>query len=119
YVESDDRPKSSPDAWLKPADAMKALFADLPEAIDNTLVVAQRCAVMAPKRKPILPSLAGDRAGEAMMLRRDAHAGLEARLRRIVEVERGIAVAEAPADAPTQRLDDVTPEYLRARFPDY
>ncbi|KIF07751.1 hypothetical protein PL81_00175, partial [Streptomyces sp. RSD-27] len=73
----------------------------------------------APKRKPILPSLAGDRAGEAMMLRRDAHAGLEARLRRIVEVERGIAVAEAPADAPTQRLDDVTPEYLRARFPDY
>ena len=44
---------------------MTALFADLPEAIANTLVVAQRCAFAAPKRKPILPSLAGDPAAEA------------------------------------------------------
>ena len=53
------------------------LFADLPEAIANTLVVAQRCAVVAPKRKPILPSLAGDREGEATQLRDDARAGLD------------------------------------------
>ena len=133
YVESDDRPKSSPDAWLKPAAAMRELFADLPEAIDNTLLVAQRCAVAAPKRKPILPSLAGDREGEAMMLRRDAHAGLEARLRRIVEVERGVAVAEVPLGTATEgaaaapagpatpaaAVDDVPPDYLRSRFPDY
>ncbi|MFN3775010.1 DNA polymerase III subunit alpha [Sphingomonas parapaucimobilis] len=87
YVEMDDRPKSCPEAWLKPAEMMKQLFADLPEAIENTLVVAQRCAVMAPWRKPILPSLAGDREGEAAMLRRDATAGLEARLDRIAELE--------------------------------
>ncbi|MGE7205733.1 DNA polymerase III subunit alpha [Sphingomonas sp. NPDC019816] len=87
YVEMDDRPKSCPEAWLKPAETMKQLFADLPEAIDNTLVVAQRCAVMAPWRKPILPSLAGDREGEAAMLRRDATAGLNARLDRIAELE--------------------------------
>ena len=87
YVEMDDRPKSCPEAWLKPAEVMKQLFADLPEAIDNTLVVAQRCAVMAPWRKPILPSLAGDREGEAAMLRRDATAGLDARLDRIAELE--------------------------------
>ena len=80
YVESDDRPRTCPEAWLKPADAMTALFADLPEAIANTLVVAQRCAVTAPARKPILPSLAGDRDGESTLLRRDAAAGLEARL---------------------------------------
>ena len=92
YVESDDRPKSSPDAWMKPAGEMRALFADLPEAIENTLVVAQRCAVAAPKRKPILPSLAGDREGEAAMLRQDASAGLERRLERIE------ALGAAPAD---------------------
>ena len=68
---------------MKPADEMRRLFADLPEAIDNTLVVAQRCAVAAPARKPILPSLAGDRDGEAAMLRADAERGLEARLQRI------------------------------------
>ncbi|HEU4960772.1 MAG TPA: DNA polymerase III subunit alpha [Sphingomonas sp.] len=83
YIASDDRPKSSPDAWMKPAREMRELFADLPEAIANTLVVAQRCAVAAPKRKPILPSLAGDREGEAAKLREDARAGLEARLDKI------------------------------------
>ncbi len=86
YVASDDRPRSSPDAWMKPANEMKALFADLPEAIANTLVVAQRCAVMAPERKPILPSLAGDLEAEARQLRADAHAGLDARLDRIAEL---------------------------------
>lgn len=80
YVASDERQRSSPDAWMKPATEMKRLFDDLPEAIDNTLVVAQRCAYAAPKRKPILPSLAGDLEGEAAQLRDDARAGLEARL---------------------------------------
>ena len=45
------------EAWLKPAAAMEQLFADLPEAIANTAVIAQRCAVAAPKRRPILPRL--------------------------------------------------------------
>ncbi len=80
YVDSSERRRSSPDAWIKPADEMARLFADLPEAIANTVVVAQRCAVAAPRRKPILPSLAGDRDAEAAALRRDARAGLEARL---------------------------------------
>jgi DNA polymerase-3 subunit alpha len=82
YVASDERQHSSPDAWVKPATEMKRLFDDLPEAIANTLVVAQRCAFAAPKRKPILPSLAGDLEGEAAQLRDDARAGLEARLER-------------------------------------
>src|SRR3546814_1362069 len=62
---------------------MRRLFEDLPEALANTLVVAQRCAVMAPKRKPILPSLAGDREGEERQLRADAIAGLEKRLTKL------------------------------------
>ncbi|WP_188236968.1 DNA polymerase III subunit alpha [Sphingopyxis sp. LK2115] len=80
YVDSADRRSSNPEAWLKPAEAMEDAFSDLPEAIHNTLVIAQRCAFMAPKRKPILPSLAGDREGEAAQLKADAHAGLDARL---------------------------------------
>ena len=83
YIESDERKKSSPEAWLKTARDMEELFEDIPEALTNTLVVAQRCAVMAPKRKPILPSMAGDREAEAGQLRRDAAAGLDARLEKI------------------------------------
>ena len=77
YVESAERITSSPDAWLKDGKAMAELFTDLPEAIANTSVIAQRCAVAAPKRKPILPRLGEN---EDDQLRSDARAGLDARL---------------------------------------
>jgi DNA polymerase-3 subunit alpha len=78
YVESAERASSSPDAWLKDGSAMGELFADLPEALANTAVIAQRCAVAAPNRKPILPRLSDD---EDEQLRRDAQAGLAERLK--------------------------------------
>jgi DNA polymerase-3 subunit alpha len=80
HVDAAERPRSSQERWIKPAEVMAELFADLPEALANTLVVAQRCAFAPPKRKPILPSLAGDKAGEERMLVRDARAGLARRL---------------------------------------
>ena len=80
YVETAERRRSNPEHWLKPAAAMVAAFADLPEATANTLIVAQRCAYKAPAREPILPSLAGDPAAEAGALAELATAGLAARL---------------------------------------
>jgi len=79
-IARDDRTRSSPEAWIKPAETMRGLFADLPEAIDNSAVIARRCAVGAPQRKPILPSIAGDPEAEAAQLRDDAREGLAARL---------------------------------------
>jgi DNA polymerase-3 subunit alpha len=77
YIESVDRATSSPEAWLKDTSAMAELFIDLPEALANTAVIAQRCAVGAPKRKPILPRLSEH---EDEQLRSDAISGLEQRL---------------------------------------
>jgi DNA polymerase-3 subunit alpha len=131
YVESEDRPRSSPDAWMKPADAMIALFEDLPEAIANTLVVAQRCAVAAPKRKPILPSLAGDREGEAAMLRELSHEGLTARLKRIEELRAQQSPSRSPEgpgegvsegdwqEAYRKRLDFELDVIIQMGFPGY
>ena len=113
YVESEDRRVSSPEAWLKPAEAMEDAFSDLPEAIRNTLVVAQRCAFMAPKRKPILPSLAGDREGEAAQLARDAHAGLEARLALYPDL------SEEERNAYIARLDFEVGVITQMGFPGY
>ncbi|RNJ63135.1 MAG: DNA polymerase III subunit alpha [Porphyrobacter sp. IPPAS B-1204] len=79
-IDAEDRPRSNPQAFVKPAAMMEEAFADLPEATANTLVIAQRCAFAPPYRKPILPSLAGDLSGEARMLAEDSRAGLEARL---------------------------------------
>jgi len=74
-----NRRRLTAEHWLKPAEAMRTLFHDLPEACDNTLTVARRCAYMAEPRKPILPryaKLGGRSEGEA--LRDMAAAGLVA-----------------------------------------
>ena len=82
HIDAADRVRSAPQAWVKSAPMMAEIFADLPEALANTLVVAQRCAIAPPRRQPILPSLAGDQQGEARMLAEDARAGLIGRLKR-------------------------------------
>ena len=86
HIDAADRPRSSREAFVKSAPMMLEIFADLPEATANTLVIAQRCAFSPPKRQPILPSLAGDTQGEARMMAEDARAGLEARLAPYLEL---------------------------------
>ncbi|MEM8824563.1 MAG: DNA polymerase III subunit alpha, partial [Pseudomonadota bacterium] len=56
---------------------MAALFADLPEALENTVEIAKRCAFKAYGRDPILPKFADDEVAE---LRRQSEEGLRARL---------------------------------------
>ncbi|HEU0217243.1 MAG TPA: DNA polymerase III subunit alpha [Stellaceae bacterium] len=80
-VDDNDRARLTPDHYFRPAAEMRTLFADLPEACDNTLVIAQRCAFMPVPRKPILPPFpTPNGTDEESELRRAAHAGLEARL---------------------------------------
>jgi DNA polymerase-3 subunit alpha len=55
YVGEEDRRRVTAQHWFKPAKAMRELFADLPEACDQTLDIARRTAFMVKKRNPILP----------------------------------------------------------------
>ena len=77
-----ERRRVTPEHWFKPAAAMRALFADLPEACDNTLAIARRCAVMAEARTPLLPvsPKVGPGSTEAETLRAMAVAGLTRRM---------------------------------------
>jgi len=77
-----ERRRVSPEQWFKPAAAMRSLFADLPDACDNTLAIARRCAVMAETRKPLLPICPKVNAGqsEEETVRAMAAAGLAARM---------------------------------------
>lgn len=113
YVETQDRRVSNPEAWLKPAGVMEELFFDVPEALHNTLVIAQRCAVMAPYRKPILPSLAGDRDAEAAQLAADAQHGLEERLSQYDDL------TEEDRRAYEERLDFEVNVITQMGFPGY
>lgn len=55
YVDQDDRVKSNKEFYFKSPREMSLLFSDLPEAIENTIVISKRCAFMPPSRDPILP----------------------------------------------------------------
>ncbi len=80
-IQNDDRRRFSLDYRFKTPAEMVELFADLPEAIENTLLVARRCGFVAPARQPILPPFdTGAGRDEAEELRIQARQGLERRL---------------------------------------
>ncbi len=77
-----DRRRVTPEHWFKSAPVMRALFADVPEACDNTIAIARSCAVMAETRKPLLPVSPKVRSGttEEATLRGMAIEGLARRM---------------------------------------
>jgi DNA polymerase-3 subunit alpha len=80
-VDDNDRARLTPDHFFRPAAEMRALFADLPEACDNTLAIARRCAFMPVPQQPILPAFpTALGVDETVALREAAAAGLAARL---------------------------------------
>src|SRR5690606_26815298 len=86
-VAMDDRRRLTPDKYRKTQAEMSVLFADLPEALDNTVEIAQRCSYYAKTRKPILPRFAGAGSdpetaekAETEELKRQAREGLQRRL---------------------------------------
>ncbi len=99
---------------------MAELFADLPEALENTIEIARRCSYRVRTRKPILPRFAGADAdateaelAEAAELRRQAEEWLEARL-----------AAHGPAPGQTveiyrERLEFELSVIERMKFPGY
>jgi DNA polymerase III subunit alpha len=87
YVAVDERRRLSPEHYFKTGEEMRALFADLPEAIDNTIEIARRCAYRPLQRQPILPPYLTATAAsselaeiEAAELRRQSEQGLRDRI---------------------------------------
>ncbi len=77
YSDDEGSKKFTPQHYFKSSLEMDYLFSDLPEAINNTNVIAKRCAVMAKSRDPMLPKT-GDNEGEELI--KQAREGLEQRL---------------------------------------
>lgn len=55
YVANDNRKKFSPNNRLRSEAEMVELFADLPEAVQNTVNIAKRCSYLSTKVNPLLP----------------------------------------------------------------
>ena len=92
YVAQEDRRRLTPDYRFKSAAEMRERFADLPDALANTVAIARRCAFMVPKRQPILPPFRVEGMTEEALLRTRAAEGLDKRLE--THVLKGTADAE-------------------------
>ena len=107
YVSQRNRRRLTPEHRFKSAEEMRTLFADIPEAISNTIVIAQRCAFMAETRDPILPvypKLKG--RSERDVLREMAESGLQNRLQAHVFTPTMDEAAREAAAAPyRERLE--------------
>ncbi|MEO0544240.1 MAG: DNA polymerase III subunit alpha [Pseudomonadota bacterium] len=121
-LSNDNRRQLTADHWLKAPDDMAALYADIPEAIENTIEIAKRCSFFPSTRKPILPRFAkvpegatveeADQA-ESDELKRQARAGLVERL----EVN-GLANGHTREDY-EERLDYELGVIENMKFPGY
>jgi DNA polymerase-3 subunit alpha len=81
YVTEQDRRRLSPEYRFKSAAEMRELFADLPEAIENTVAIARRCSFLLKPIAPLLPRFTTeDGRSEEDELRAQAREGLEKRL---------------------------------------
>jgi DNA polymerase-3 subunit alpha len=95
YVaQAEPRRRLTDQHYFKTPEEMAALFADLPEALENTVEIARRCAFRARTHPPILPKFADDEVEE---LKRQAREGLKARL--------AVIPHAAPVEEYEKRLD--------------
>jgi DNA polymerase-3 subunit alpha len=115
-IATPERRRLSPEHGFKTRAQMQTLFADVPEAAQNSVEIALRCAYRPLTRKPILPrfviagGVAVDEEGE---LRRQALEGLETLMARY-----GLAPGFTPDDY-RQRLDFELSVITRMKFPGY
>jgi DNA polymerase III subunit alpha len=85
YITEEDRRKVTPEHYFKNSAEMIKLFEDLPEAILNTVVIAQRCAYLLKSIAPILPPFQNEnKRPEAEELAAQSKEGLLWRLEKFV-----------------------------------
>ncbi len=80
YLVEEERNKACADGYFKSMRQMQELFSDIPEAINNTKLIAKRCTFLLKESKPLLPKFYPTKKQEADELTNQAKEGLNARL---------------------------------------
>jgi DNA polymerase-3 subunit alpha len=109
------RPRDyTPEQYLKSAQEMSALFADLPEALANSVEIAKRCNLELSFGKYYLPAFpVPAQETEDTFIRNQARAGLQARLSK-----HGLAAGFTHEDY-SQRLERELDVIVKMGFPGY
>ncbi len=112
-VSDGTRRRVSPEHYFASRAEMKKRFADLPEALANSVEIAMRCHWRVTTRKPILPRFGEEGRDEAEELQEQARAGLSQRLAKHGPAE-GFTVEDYE-----KRLEFELSIITRMKFPGY
>ncbi len=119
YVLGDQRrPKHfTPEQYFKSQDEMAALFADIPQALENAVEIARRCSLaieLGKSKLPVFPTPKGETIED--YLHQQSEQGLDARLQKLFPDP-----AEREANAPKYRtrLEFEIQTILQMGFPGY
>ena len=80
FVSQKERKRLSKNHYFKSQKEMQELFADIPEALLNTIEIAQRCSHRPKIKVPVLPSFYSDDLQEKKLLKKLSYEGLEQNL---------------------------------------
>ena len=80
FVSQKDRKRLSKNHYFKSQNEMQELFSDIPEALFNTIEIAQRCSHRPKLKMPVLPSYHSDNRKEERLLRELSNKGLKQNL---------------------------------------
>ena len=118
-VTSTRRPRDySEQQYLRSAQEMAELFADIPEAIENSVQIAIRCNLLIKLGDPMLPDFpVPSGMTESDLLRAQSEEGLQRRLERLYDTsDEKFAEIRKPYDARLKRELDVI---IQMEFPGY
>jgi len=118
-VKDGDRMRFTQEHYFKSPGEMRTLFADLPEAVENTLLVAERCNLTLEKGGNLLPHFqVPEGTTTEEYFRRVALEGFEERMRQWTALERRGRL-RVPLEAYHRRLEAEMDMIVRMGFPGY
>jgi len=116
----DIRRRADPNGHLKSPDEMLELFADVPDALTNTVELAKRCTFIIQKKDPMLPAFpTQDGRNETEELKAQSIEGLEKRLKDISFDDQGKSVHGYTVDDYQKRLSFELDVIAGMGFPGY
>ena len=104
YLSQTNRKKFPKETYFKSAQEMSLIFADIPEAISNTLEIAKRCSSRPKPKDPTLPNFSTQDKSENDILIEDAKRGLQKRLDFKFEIENNLNNKESILNEYNERL---------------
>lgn len=115
------RKRTDPSGYLKSPEEMRALFSDVPGALDTTIEIARRCSYIIQKVDPVLPAFpTKEGRSEAEELRAQALEGLDIRLSAVAfDAETGLSPHGFKRDDYDKRLDYELGVIENMGFPGY